>query len=157
MNLLISDPNLNISAQYLDNKRLVKQILECRQILKIYERLDQGEEKVAYMNHPIVKFYQNNKQLVIDFAIACCDEYTYRYDKIHTYDKELRSICSKKFHILKPDEIIYVEGDHRLSDNTTFAWMREKLIKKWINAKYFVKWAKRDAPKFLCDFIKSHN
>ena len=156
MNLLISDPNLCISAQYLDNKRLVKQILECRQILKVYERLDNGEEKVAYMNHPVVKFYQYNKQLIIDFGVACCDEYTYRSGKTHIYDKELRVICSEKFHPLKPTDIIYVEGDNRLSDNTTFAWMREKLIKKWIDSKYILKWVKRDVPKFLSDFIRKH-
>ena len=157
MNLLISDPNLCLSAQYLDNKRLVKQILECRQILKVYERLNDGEEKVAYANHPVVKFYQGNKQLVIDFGVACCDEYTHRYGKTHIYDKELRSICSEKFHTLKPTDIIYVEGDNKLSDNTTFAWMREKLIKKWINGKYTVKWDKRDVPPFLVKFMREHS
>ena len=69
-----------LSAQALDDKRLLKQILETRQILQVAEGASEG-----YKNHPITQHYLPYKSFLAYYGISCCLEYQYRFKKIHKY------------------------------------------------------------------------
>lgn len=78
MNLFVTSPSPQESAAYLDDRRLIKQILECNQVLS-------GN----FRHHPITKWVQaadDNKVWTRAFLLACCREYTARFGKIHQYD-----------------------------------------------------------------------
>ncbi|EKU50153.1 hypothetical protein CD133_03405 [Staphylococcus massiliensis CCUG 55927] len=57
-----------ISARYLDNRRLSKQVLELYQIIRTcLKALDLIEGKKGYLNHPIVQHvYHDGKPYIID-------------------------------------------------------------------------------------------
>lgn len=67
-----------LSAQVLDDKRLLKQILETRQILQVAEGASEG-----FKNHPITQHYLPYKAFLAYYGISCCLEYQYRFKKIH--------------------------------------------------------------------------
>lgn len=56
MQTFVPYPNIMLSAQSLDSKRLNKQLLEGRQIYKI---LATNQRKGAWVNHPAVKMWRN--------------------------------------------------------------------------------------------------
>ena len=56
-------------AQSLDKRRLNKQVLECRQIIKAI-----NGESDAWKNHPVVKMYKNHMIWLI-FYTMCLDAY----------------------------------------------------------------------------------
>lgn len=69
-----------LSAQVLDDKRLLKQILETRQILQVAEGASEG-----FKNHPITKHYIEYLEFLIYYGYCCCVEYKYRFHKEHAY------------------------------------------------------------------------
>ena len=68
------------SVGALDDKRLLKQILEVRNILKVAD----GESK-GYKNHPITKHYIQYKNFLIVYGYDCCLEYNFRFHRHHKY------------------------------------------------------------------------
>ena len=68
------------SAMVLDDKRLLKQILETRQILQVAEGESEG-----FKNHPITKHYIQYKAFLAYYGCCCCLEYAYRFNKRHKY------------------------------------------------------------------------
>ena len=57
------------TAEALDRRRLNKQIIEIRQILRAIS----GESK-AWKNHPVVKMYSNNTEWLKEY-LKCLEEY----------------------------------------------------------------------------------
>lgn len=88
MNIFVSDPCPVKSAQYLDNRRVNKMILESLQLLStaIHHYGGNAPYKPTHYNHPATiwtrKNYWNALWLYKHF-LALCDEYTKRYNKIH--------------------------------------------------------------------------
>lgn len=81
MNIFLPYENPTLSAQALDDKRLLKQILETRQILKVAKGESEG-----YKNHPITKHYIEYPEFLIYYGYCCCcSEYKYRFHKEHAY------------------------------------------------------------------------
>ena len=76
------------SAAYLDDKRVVKMVLESAQILSTV-RYKWGYEpiyKPTHINHPCVKWAAEgilNHYWLFEHFVALCEEYTKRYKKIH--------------------------------------------------------------------------
>lgn len=68
------------SVGALDDKRLLKQILEVRQILKVADGESEG-----YKNHPITKHYIQYKNFLIVYGYDCCLEYNFRFHRHHKY------------------------------------------------------------------------
>ena len=68
------------SVGTLDDKRLLKQILEVRQILKGADGESEG-----YKNHPITKYYIQYKNFLIVYGYDCCLEYNFRFHRHHKY------------------------------------------------------------------------
>jgi hypothetical protein len=99
MNIFVSSPDPEISAAVLDNKRVVKMVLETCQLLStaINESGGIGPYKSTHINHPCSIWARSSREnyrwLFLHF-IALIKEYRKRYKKIHkcqTYISELYS------------------------------------------------------------------
>ena len=101
MNIFVTDPDPIQSARNLPDKHIVKMPLEtCQMLAIIYSDWYYGVGKLyksdgtpyrtahgAFRNHPCTQWAaanQYNLAWLIQHGIALCDEYTARYDKVHT-------------------------------------------------------------------------
>lgn len=100
MNIFYVDESPETAAQMMCDKHVVKMILESAQLLSTAHRLldDNPNEilyKVTHKNHPSAVW---TRQSFLHYSwlykhfVALCDEYTYRYGKIHKTDSKLRKI-----------------------------------------------------------------
>ena len=121
MNIFILDQNPVKAAQLQCDKHVVKMIVESGQMLSTVHRMVDGKMerrpsksgsmlqywkhndssmdhilyKACHFNHPSTVWTResaNNYTWHYKHFIALCDEYTYRYDKIHATDKLLREV-----------------------------------------------------------------
>jgi hypothetical protein len=161
MNIFVTDNSPKISAQTLDDKRVVKMVLETAQLLStaifintfnIYE----GIYKPTHIKHPCAIWAGlniENWDWLFQHFIALCEEYTMRYNKIHASEKLLPYLIEyRKFikHGAKTpfanctrSEPIVV--DFRYLNDTCDAY-KKYLVEKWNNDKSYPKWTKRDKP-----------
>lgn len=68
------------------DKHVVKMILESAQMLCAHFESGQAPYKRCYYNHPCTKWVReslSNYQWLIQHAKAICNEYSYRYKKVH--------------------------------------------------------------------------
>ena len=107
MNIFVTDPSPQISAQVLPDKHIVKMPLETCQMLSIvcsdkwghgYGELHRinGEpyktEKGAFRNHPCTIWANEsiiNTWWLVAHGISLCAEYTHRYGKVHSCEKTI--------------------------------------------------------------------
>ena len=74
------------TALCLDDKRLIKQILEAVQIFKVIKNpLAKG-----WQNHPAVNQWRNHPGQLMRYAYTLCHEYTTRFNKTHKYEDQIR-------------------------------------------------------------------
>lgn len=143
------------SAAVLDDKRLLKQILETRQILQVAEGESEG-----FKNHPITKHYIQYKAFLAYYGFCCCLEYMYRFNKKHKYydyfDK--KNIMYKDWADYVP---FYAAGAKnspdcvRTTENVSKLY-QDKLITKWNKdtAKgQPPKWTRHTIPDFYLEFL----
>jgi hypothetical protein len=107
MNIFAVHEDPYLAATMLPDKHIVKMPLECCQMLSIvYSKwyLNLGAvfkadgtpyatEKGAFRNHPCTQWVakdRHNIHWLLQHAIGLCEEYTYRYDKIHSCEKSIR-------------------------------------------------------------------
>lgn len=102
MNIFVTDPDPVISAKVLPDKHIVKMPLECCQMLSIVasEKWGRGfgelpkadgtpykTDKGAFRNHPCTIWASEfvlNWRWLIRHGLALCEEYSNRYQKIHS-------------------------------------------------------------------------
>lgn len=91
MNIFRLDNNPKLAAQYLCDKHIVKMALETCQILHTNLRYIGLNEpwlyKIFNPKHPSVIWARQSKQnflWTIKHGLAICDEYFFRYNKIHS-------------------------------------------------------------------------
>ena len=77
VNTFLPYPSFVKSAKVLDDKRLYKQIVECKQILKAIEANKKGE-KYGYQNHPIVRMWQDYPIALRQYQLEMLDEWLSR-------------------------------------------------------------------------------
>ena len=120
MNIFIIDENPVVAAQSQCDKHVVKMIVESAQMLSTvhrmvdgimerrpsksgsmlqYFKLNDDREDILYkacrFNHPSTVWTREsccNYSWHYEHFIALCDEYTYRYGKVHATDTKLRDI-----------------------------------------------------------------
>lgn len=160
MNVFMPCNSIEESVRALDDKRLIKQILECKQIIVASARVAKGEEKVGYANHPVVKHYREDDfgtAFLLNYGKAACEEYNERFGKPHESDVFFSWWQVVFFTMLYKDipRLIYAEGSKnspdciRETDNEkVFELFKQKLIKKWDNDKYPPKWTNREKPSW---------
>jgi hypothetical protein len=123
MNIFYLDHNVEKCAEYHNDKHVVKMILEYAQLLStahrvldgnISERLSKTGRKqkwyylsdyrddllysATHINHPSAKWCRDsldNYDWLYRLFCATCDEYTFRYGKVHLTDQKLRKILAQ--------------------------------------------------------------
>jgi len=88
MNIFVTDVDPQKSAQALDDKRVIKMILESAQMLSTAMNLlgAVGPYKTTHANHPCsvwVRATNANYLWLLSHFVALCDEYSFRYGKNH--------------------------------------------------------------------------
>ena len=122
MNIFYLDHDPKICATYHNDKHVVKMILEYAQLLSTAHRVLDGVPTIrqsktgrkqtwyyvndyrddllynaTHINHPSAKWARdssNNYQWLYQLFCACCDEYSFRYGKVHLTDTKLRKILA---------------------------------------------------------------
>ena len=139
--------DIDASVQCLDNRRLCKQILECKIMMDI---AFEPEAHKGYRNHPIVRHYTQSKRQIKFlryYANKCCEEYKFRFGKEHMYASEMPP--TKYFLGIPTYTPIYVDGKYSTFDHDEVSyWYKMKLAYKWANDKYPPRWTNRSEPSF---------
>lgn len=124
MNIFVLDEDPGVAAQMMCDKHVVKMILETAQLLSTAHRVLDGHSyiektgkrsvkrwdhlydiqypnkplyKATHVNHPCAVWCRQSVYSYIwlyEHFVALCEEYSYRYDKIHLTDHKLRGILS---------------------------------------------------------------
>lgn len=155
MNVFLPYESFKKCAQVLDDRRLIKQILECKQIIAMNERKKEDDSYSSpYLNHPVVKHYANQEHHIVEYALEMCREYEFRFNRFHTYHYYF-------IHKMRPFENefspIYAEGSKnsplsiRRYDELVYSLFRMKLTKKWnedVRKNRCPKWTNRPEPEF---------
>lgn len=143
--------DIDKSVQSLDNRRLCKQILECKTMLDI---ANDPTHTGGYARHPIVRHYTSTKRQIKFlryYANKCCEEYKFRFGKEHAYAKYMPKT---KYFLGKPTYTpVYIEGSKPIQYWTTVHedvsdLYKLKLLNKWFHDKYSPKWTNRDSVSF---------
>ena len=108
MNLFLPEDTVYQSVKALDDRRLIKQILECKTILDV--ALD--ENKKGYAKHPVVAYYKEYPLFICGYGLVACVEYRKRFNKKHIleeyfWDKEHHPLIKENEEEPKP---FYCEG-----------------------------------------------
>ncbi len=166
-----------ISAEMHCDKHVVKMIIEYAQMLSTAHRILDGKQytdassgrriqrwkledytmedmlyKASHINHPSTQWVRENAiqyQYAYDMFVALCDEYTYRYGKVHLTDSKLRysldqlpnNIALGVFH--EPPQCM--PNDVKVLGDTINAYHKYYAIYK----KNFAKWTSRPVPNFM--------
>lgn len=122
MNIFILDESPGCAARQHCDKHVVKMIIESAQMLSTAHRVLDGSEyqdrtrngrrikrwrlnenddrfyKGVHVNHPCTVWTRQSKENYkwhYELFIALCDEYTYRYGKVHETDRKLRELLKE--------------------------------------------------------------
>lgn len=154
MNIFRPEENIVDSVRALDDRRLVKQILECKVLLGIAT----GEGKTGYARHPVAEYYKDHPRWLALYGLFCCREYDFRFNRTHAYYDIFKSYHHFAFmiseDILEHVPAFYAEGPKTdpaaIRQKGPFAeqLFRNKLIRKWNTDKQPPKWTRRGAPSW---------
>lgn len=144
MQIFRVDEDHTVSARFLDNRRLSKQVLELYQIIRVcLAALGILDSNTRYLHHPIVKHvYNDGYPYVIDafeMLLAMDNEHRRRGGKRSMQFKEditnLERIIyehQEKFSY-EPLPGIYVYGDDKYYGDDTYDMYTRLLHEKWAN------------------------
>lgn len=88
MNVFVLDANPKLAAQFHHDIHVRKMIVETGQLLCTAMNLlgGNGVYKTTHQNHPSSIFTRNSKEnfeWVLELGVALCEEFEYRFEKIH--------------------------------------------------------------------------
>ena len=103
VNIFFLDPDPKAAAQMQCDRHVVKMILESAQLLSTAHRLLDGDDwanshslyKVTHKNHPSAVWARagaDNYKWLYRHFLGLCDEYRYRYGKIHLSETKLSDV-----------------------------------------------------------------
>jgi hypothetical protein len=100
MNIFFFTKNQKLNARLLDDKRLVKMVLETTQLLSngLYLNNQKSPYKHTHLKHPCSIWSAKSKsnwQWLKKYGLELANEYTRRYGKIHKCEKIIRSMHFK--------------------------------------------------------------
>lgn len=97
MNIFCTDDDPYVSARNLDDKRVVKMIVESCQMLsttlRFYGVDDDGLYRSAFVNHPCTKWVRENKSnydWLLEHTIALLKVYTFRFGRVHSSSRLIK-------------------------------------------------------------------
>jgi len=173
MNIFYLDVNPELAAQYHNDKHVIKMILESAQMLSTAHRVLDGElyidsssgrkiqrwrlsdptmesklYKATHVNHPCSVWARESKlhyEWLYTLFLGLCNEYYYRYGKIHKTCEQLVTVLNHTPHNIKleffqsPPQAI---GEEYQSINSVDAYRDYYRGGK----SHLAKWTKRDKP-----------
>ena len=157
MNIFVVDIDPTIAAQSLCDKHIVKMSIESAQLLCSYYP-NTAPYKRSYHNHPCAIWCReslSNYLWLVCHGLALCDEYSYRYGRVHKSRAviewcgiNLPSIVDTgltRFRLCMPDEykVTNVVESYR-------AYYRGE-------KKYLLTYTKREPPEWLDDIAAKRN
>lgn len=162
MNIFVTDKDPVISAQALDDKRVIKMALETAQLLSsaifINDNMTRHDEiyKPTHLKHPCTIWASassENWSWLYEHFTALCQEYNFRYNKYHACLKISEHLLNLRHHIKEGSLTPFANCTHSeamqidfrdMSD--TFEAYRKYLIAKWKYDKVKPKWTNREKP-----------
>lgn len=160
MNIFVTDEHAQTAVKHLDNRRLVKMVLETCQLLSTAMWLNgqSGPYKATHKNHPCTKwtaFGAGNFSWLLLYFHFSLEEYTRRFNKTHKCEShfdtfvQFLSVFDKN-----PDKTEFVNCTPFKDEKNVFVAYKKCLIQKWENDKVIPKWSGRDVPDF---YQKGHS
>jgi len=158
MNIFYLSDNPQEAALMHNDKHCVKMILESAQMLGTAHRVLDGDEKCnnlfmykeAHKNHPSTKWVRENVYnytWLFDLFEALCDEYTYRYDKAHATDLQLREVLREMPLHIPMMNTRFTEPPQCMPDEYKCLDTVEAYRKYYLGEKsHFSSWKKRPTP-----------
>lgn len=180
MNIFVTSPDPLRCAINLDNRRVIKMILESAQILStniryLYDKYKYLHDceitkdgvnslyKTTHINHPCTVWARDNlgnHRWLVEHLGHLLDEYTYRYGKTHkttSIAKSIRKInIDKLITIISSEEIKFVNCSAHKAENV-FVSYQLTMIDKWESDKakgYTPNWTKRSMPDFYNAYLR---
>lgn len=145
MNIFASYACPKKSAQFLDDRRVIKMVLESAQLLStaINESGGKGPYKTTHKNHPCSIWTRQtikNYYWLLDHFQYLCDEYSKRYNKIHkceTFKKDFISAAS----LINNGDLTFFPNCTIFKDEPDIhKAYRDYLVHKWNNDKRTPTW-----------------
>lgn len=167
------------SAEMLCDRHIVKMTIETAQLLSTAHRILDGEEyiddssgrrikryrhpnsnmeavlyKATHINHPsAIWVRQNNKNYnwLYQHFRSLCEEYTYRYNKIHLTDEKLNSILFNLPENISKARLI-TPMPQAMPDKYKSSYYVDAYRRYYVGEKSdFAKWTKRSIPEWFTD------
>lgn len=155
MNIFASDLCPTASAVVLDDKRVIKMILESAQMLSTAMRV-MGSDKAPYrsthVNHPCTKwtyYCVSNYRWLLAHFVALCNEYTRRFGKVHKC-QQYTDIFVNGFVLMKwePEQKKHPNCTPFKHIDDVHEAYRQCLNAKWQNDKRPPKWTNAEPPSW---------
>lgn len=159
MNLFLPSPEIDVSVQALDDKRVNKMVLETAQLLSTTIRLLDPHTvlpvyKMTHKNHPVniwIRSTKDNYKYALNYFKVICEEYTFRTGKVHKsstlHDYFNDFMLSQAFSAL-PDGLTLFANCTEFKDDEVHTAYKKTLMAKWDRDKLIPKWSKRDRPNW---------
>jgi hypothetical protein len=147
MNIFISSTDPNESASNLDDKRVIKMILETTQMLStsLITLGQPGPYKSTHINHPCsiwVRTTRSNYSWTLEHLSALLKEYTNRYLKIHKCNQYLNYFYQSKIYIPEGQLTSFINCTTYKELEVTEAY-KKYLSDKWQTDKRKPTWYKK--------------
>lgn len=177
MNIFVTNKNPHLAARDLDDRRLVKMVLETAQIICTAavkkHPYDKNPSSVPYkpthINHPCC-LWANEKTShliwLVDYFVELSDEYTFRFNKVHKSYTTMQVIGPIKYvsntkpvhRLFLGENIVFVNCAANATKGLNFKHIEDTvlayrlyLIARWeleLQSGYQPKFTKRDFPEW---------
>lgn len=158
MNLFVPSPEIRPSVEALDDKRVVKMVLETAQLLSTAIRILDPETtlpvyKMTHKNHPVsiwIRSSQDNYKYGLNYFVAICFEYTHRFGKTHKSQALLEHFLAfYNTFVIKANlpliQTQFANCTEFKTDEVHTAY-KKTLTSKWNNDKITPRWTNRNKP-----------
>ena len=155
MNIFYLDPNPKFAAQMQCDKHVVKMILESAQLLSTAKNIldpeNPGPYKTTHKNHPSAVWVRQsgwNYNWLFLHYVALCDEYYYRYGKIHKTASHLQQLSNHPKNIPDTSFINFgpppqcMPDEYKIPGDTVLAYRKYYKYGK----AHLLKYTKREMP-----------
>lgn len=154
MNIFATNDCYVKSAVCLDDRRLIKMILESTQLLCTAINVSGGTSpyRSTHVNHPCSKWVRESKRnfvWLMCHAFILAAEYTRRFDRTHKCEEILISI-QKDIHLFPDIPRTPFANCTPYKDMPIFEAYKRHLATKWSNDIRPPKWTKSERPEWAC-------
>jgi hypothetical protein len=154
MNIFVVDENPDIAAKSLVDRHVVKMILESSQMLKLAHIIKGSlTGTLAWKNHPCSIWTRDsigNYLWLAKHNLSLCNEYTYRYNKIHKLQDFSQWLLLNVPNINKLEQTAFVEVTMGIHKQTPILTYRKYYIE---HKCHIMTWLKRDPPNWILDAV----